>query len=603
MNQRVWVCSTVLLAMVGCATLQTRLQKDDDADHEKEVKVQTIGDMSVPTGTQSAMVYGVGLVVGLEGTGGTPPGPYRTMLEEDLRKRRFEHVKELLESKDVAMVLVSAAVPAGSHKGDPLDVIVTVPRESRVTSLRGGRLLTCDLYEYTTRKALDPNTQSLDRTLRGHVVARAEGQLQVAHGQNESATVFREAHIWGGASSLVTRPFYLYLNKENQNAQLAKIMAERINGTLHGSFRMAGTEAAVAEKRTYIILSVPPQYRLNHPRYLRVVRLIPMLQSDAQLIAYRRQLEAQLLDPSKTVVAALRLEALGPDSISTLTTGLKSDHPLVRFTSAEALAYLGSPACGEELSRTVEQQPALRAFCLTALASLDEAVCHVELRRLLESPSVETRYGAFRALRALDESEEAVQGELLNESFWLHHVAPGTVPLVHLTTSRRPEIVLFGDDVSLTPPFSILAGGEFAVTAGVNDDHCTITRISMRNGKSTKQCSLKLDDAIRTLAALGGGYSDALEVLRHADRQQCLNCKVAVDALPQATSVIDLAKAGAGDPELLRTHPEIVAARDEFGATPNLFSRGTDNAKDKDDEDDDDVTEKKTKTTQRKPGQ
>jgi hypothetical protein len=143
-----------------------------------------------------------------------------------------------------------------------------------------------------------------------------------------------------------------------------------------------------------------------------------------------------------------------------------------------------------------------------------------------------------------------------------------------MSTSNRPEIVLFGDDVLLAPPFSILAGGEFTVTAGPNDDHCTITRISLRSGKSTKQCSLKLEEMLRTLADLGGSYSDAMEVLKHADRQQCLNCRVGVDALPQATSVFDLAKAGSVDSEFVQTHPEIIEAKADFGSTPNLFDRG-----------------------------
>src|SRR5207244_9284215 len=138
-----------------------------------------------------------------------------------------------------------------------------------------------------------------------------------------------------------------------------------------------------------------------------------------------------------TGTAALRLEALGTDSIPALKLGLESEHVLVRFAAAEALAYLGCPACGEELARLVEQQPALRAYSLTALASLNEAVSHVKLTELLGSKSAETRYGAFRALRALDEHDATVQGEMLNESFWLHRLAPGAPGLVHLSSSRR----------------------------------------------------------------------------------------------------------------------------------------------------------------------
>jgi flagellar basal body P-ring protein FlgI len=605
MNQRAKVLAIALLALLGCATPQTRLQKEDEADRKKEVKIQTLGDFTVPSNTHSAAVYGVGLVVDLEGTGGgAPPGAYRSVLEDYLKKRNVEHIKELLASKDVSLVLVSAVIPPGARKGDPIDVTVSLPHESRTTSLRGGRLLECDLYEYTTRKMLDPKHEGIDKTLQGHIVARAEGILQVGHGSGDASENMREAHIWGGARSLVTRTYYLVLNTEKQSARLAKAVADRVNETFHGSFQVAGGEVAVAEKKSLVLLSVPPQYLLNQPRYLRVVRFIPMESAEADLISYRRRLEEELLDPKKTVVAAMRLEALGQDSIPTLKQGLKSDHPLVRFSSAEALAYLGNTSSGLELARMVEEQPALRAFCLTALASLDEAICHVELRKLLDSPSAETRYGAFRALRGMDESEEAVRGELLNESFWLHRVAPGSAPMVHMTTNKRPEIVLFGDEVLLTAPFSILAGGEFTVTAAPGDDHCTITHISVRHGKSTKQCSLKLEEVLRTLAALGGTYSDAMEVLRHADRQQCLNCKIAVDALPQATSVFDLANAGNVDSELVRTHPEIIEARADLGATPNLFEKATPKTAAKvpaDNDDDDELSDSKQPTSSHNP--
>src|SRR5262249_11800594 len=160
---------------------------------------------------------------------------------------------------------------------------------------------------------------------------------------------------------------------------------------------------------------------------------------------------------------------------------------------------------------------------LTAMASLDEAVCHVELGRLLAEPSAETRYGAFRALRALDENAEAARGERLNDSFWLHCVAPHSPSLLHIASRNRAEIVLFGDDPYLIPPFPILAG-EFTVTAGKDDDHCTITRVSLRHGRKQLQCGLKLQEVLRTLAKLGGEYADAVEVLRRADRLQCLNC-------------------------------------------------------------------------------
>ena len=396
MNQRVWLFGVLLCGLLGCAHQQTRLQAEDEHERDKASEVRTIGDVTSVANADSIPVSSIGLVVGLDGTGGgAPPGPYRQRLEDQLRKRGLENVKDLLSSPETSLVLVQAFIPAGARKGDPLDIEISVPRESRTRSLRGGKLLECSLYNYDTRK----NRDGSDTYLQGHAVVKAAGALVVGLGDGNEEVKLRQGRIWGGGRCLIDRPFYLILNSRDESARLAKTVADRINETFQGPIHADMAELAEAKTKATVNLGVPPQYRLNLPRYLRVVRLIPLLEKEADRIPYHRRLEEQLSDPAKTVTVALRLEALGQDSIPTLKQGLASDHPLVRFCSAEALAYLGDPSCGAELARAIKEQPALRAFSLTAMASLDEAICQVELTRLLAEPSPETRYGAFRALR------------------------------------------------------------------------------------------------------------------------------------------------------------------------------------------------------------
>jgi hypothetical protein len=571
MNARACVLAAALLALVGCAHSQTRLQSADDTDKEPEIK--TIGDVTTVGNADPIPVSGVGLVYGLEGTGGdAPAGSYRTLLEHQLQQQSIEHVRDVLASPDASMVLVSALIPPGVHKGDPLDIEVTLPPQSKTTSLRGGYLRECFLYNYETTRNLSPNFQGSNQLLLGHPYAKAEGPLLVGFGDGDEQAKLRQGRIWGGGHSKIDRPFYLIFNNDQQRAPVVQHAADRINETFHGPYRGSLTDIATAKTNAYLLLRIPQQYKYNLPRYLRVVRLIPLRELPPANSPYRRRLEEQLLDPAHTVTAALRLEALGSESIPALKQGLASSHALVRFTSAEALAYLGSPACGQELATLVEHQPMLRAFSLTAMASLDEAVSHVKLRELLSVPVAETRYGAFRALRVLDDHDPAIKGDLLNNSFWLHHVASDSTSLVHLSTSGRAEVVLFGQDACLVPPFSFLAG-EFTITASREDNKCTISRLSVHHGTGRRQCSLKMDDVLRCLADMGGMYPEVVELVRQVANFQCVSCPIVFDALPQAVSVYELAKGAAGTEEPSKTDQEIRNAQNDFGATPTLYEK------------------------------
>src|SRR5262245_32519631 len=82
----------LLVGALGCHHPQTRLQADDDTDREK-YQVKTVGDVSTFANAEGVTAAGVGLVVGLDGTGGeAPPGGHRAMLEDTLRKRGVENV-------------------------------------------------------------------------------------------------------------------------------------------------------------------------------------------------------------------------------------------------------------------------------------------------------------------------------------------------------------------------------------------------------------------------------------------------------------------------------------------------------------------------------
>jgi flagellar basal body P-ring protein FlgI len=267
-----------LLALLGCTSLQTRSQLDDDSEH---YAIETIRDKVTVGNAVPIAVGGIGLVVGLEGTGGDcPPDSWREILENELRKEGHQDTRKILASPENAMVYVSGLIPPGTSKGDRIDLEVLLPRNSRATSLRGGYLHKCYLFNYDFAERLAPSADPNGPRglLRGHPLVVAEGNLLVGMGhtdEDESASLKR-GRIWGGGRCLAPTTFSLVLNPNEQYARVAALVAERINETFQAGFRGdPGTSVAEAKDKYSIALHVPPQYRLNRPRFLRVVLDIP----------------------------------------------------------------------------------------------------------------------------------------------------------------------------------------------------------------------------------------------------------------------------------------------------------------------------------------
>jgi len=606
MNRRVWVLAALLLGLVGCSHAQTRGQAAEENDREDaDIKnVKTIGDVTEVGNVDPTLVSGVGLVSGLDGTGGgVPPGEFRKMLEDQLHKQGVQNVQELFSSTKHTLVLVSASIPPGVRKGDPLDIEVVLPPQSKATSLRGGYLLDCPLYNY----AIGNTAQGGERMLKGHILAKARGPLLVGFGEGKEEVRLRRGRIWEGGISQIDSPFYLYLKNDQKFASVANAVANRINsafpedakkqfmvrqakrllvldevaGGINEKFRgsngMGRGEAAHAVGKDIVYVNVPYEYRLNPERYLRIIRVIPLRETPENAGRYRNRLYEMLLDPKETILAARRLEALGKQSVPALQKGLTSNETLVRFASAEALAYLGSTSGIEELARLAEEHATLRGLCLSAMASLNESCSQSRLVELMKSSKPDARIGAFRALLALNEvnldslSHPEVRGELLNESFWLYRVVPLSTPMVHVAVSRRAEVVIFWEAPVLVPPLRFQAGTEFTVLAAAGDDRCTISRYMVNAGARTfRQCSCKVEDILQTLAELGGQYPDAVDLLGQADRNKCLSCALMVDALPSATSGTVLAACGSDasqfkdDPEFQQ---EVRTAQQDLGTT------------------------------------
>jgi hypothetical protein len=571
------------LGLTGCldSAKDTKGQNRGQIGGEEAVETDpyaTVGSKTLPDNMGPVMVSGVGLVYRLPpGSGSSaPPGSWRQMLEGSLKSQGFTHLKELLDdpNKTTSLVLVSAIVPPGARKGEAIDVQIALPEGSTTTSLKGGVLLACELRDFDTTG----NLRTLAKEGRastpegglvlGSVWAKAEGPVVAGAMVSDSkesrpandleAPSLRAGRIWGGAKVTQPRPYYFMMKPGDQSIRMAATVAERINSAFHGNGDPS-RPVAEAKTRELVVVSVPYPYRNNHHRFLLVARQVPINPVSADSV-YRRKLEEELHDPATTITAAIKLEALGANVRQALRVALNNTSPWVRFAAAESLAYLGHTDGAAELAKLAEDHPALRAQCLKALAASDDAAFTDRLADLMASSDPALRYGAFIALRLSSESNPAVAGQLLNQSVWLHRVASGSPGLIHLTTDRRAEIVLFGDGVKFTGPFTLPIGPDYTASMSATDPEVKLTRIvSGVRGTEVKEvkCPADASAVLATLAKLGGGYAESVELLKRADAAQCLTAAVAIDAIPSIFSAQQLATFARNDPALIRANVEV----------------------------------------------
>jgi hypothetical protein len=522
-------------ALPGCANSWLRGTKPGldeldgpDADGKDPTDVETVGDLTRPFGVLGQKVESIALVTGLAGTGSDPPpGPQRQLLIDEMQTRNVESPNQLLASPSTSLVLVRAVLPPGVRKGDRVDIQVQVPSRSETTSLRSGWLMQCRLREM----------ENLGGQVRpGHIIALGEGRLLVEAAFQDKAAKALETRgfIPGGAISHTERSLGLVVRDDSgKTVRKSALIATAINSRFHAADAAGGrTTVANAKRDDFIELQLHPRYALNFKRYIRIVQNVALKEKPARRRLRIELLAAKLREPVSTEAAAWQLEAIGKEAIPTLKQGLASADLEVRFNAAEALAYLDVPEAAPALAEAARESSAFRWSALMALAGMGPDAFDA-LSELLHVPSVETRYGAFRALSHRRQISPLVRGVVLgDEEFSFHVVQSQAPPVIHFARTRRPELVLFGADQKLQPPNHLFLNKQVLVKR-VDDDNLKITRFEPGKENREETVSNVLAQFIPVAVRLGVGYLDLLAAFRQAKADGWLDSRVAVEALPR----------------------------------------------------------------------
>ncbi|HWE34974.1 MAG TPA: flagellar basal body P-ring protein FlgI [Isosphaeraceae bacterium] len=513
---------------------------------------ETVSDLAFVATSQEVPVEGVGLVMNLDGTGSDPaPDIHRKKLVDEMRKARVDRPDLWLANGQTSLVLVRTKIPPGIGPADGLDVEVVLPPGSKTTSLAGGWLIQARLTEVGIDK------QGNERE--GRYLAWAMGPVMT--GTKDKPDDLKSGRILGGGHVKKEIPYLLLIKPQHQSgrtaALLEAIVRKRFNQ--HQGHERVGMATAKSDK--HLELRVPRVYHQNQSRYFQVVRLLPVAETPDLDAERRKRWGKELLDPKTAGVAALKLEGLGTETIPELKAALTSPDAQVRFFAAEALAYLGDESCVPELARTAVEREEFRAYALSALATVDEPVATIQLRKLMDQPDPKVRYGAFNALRrqdptdgflgrvrlAEDEPEPQADNPMAMplppvrsrnrapDPFALYIVDSDGPPMVHVSRARRPEIVVFGRGQRLATPLVLGGSGTFLINADLGDEQLQLSRIGTGGaGRGDRKVAVPPDlgEVIRQLARLDATYPEIVALLTQAQRQANLPGPLIVDATP-----------------------------------------------------------------------
>lgn len=549
-------------------------KKKDDFDESDEmdslsttVATQMIGDYTSVSGLNVIQIQGVGLVMGLDGTGGDPPPSiYRTKMLEDMKKREISNRNEILQSPNTSLVLIRGYIPPLIRKGEHFDIEVRSLGNDETKSLNGGWLMEAFLAE----EAIVPG----EGQLTGKPYARAKGPILVSTaevGKDSVNPMLTRGKILGGGISLIDRDLSLYLRSDVADVRNSKRLASRIGQRFY-NYSQSGKREPLAEAKTdhKIELKLHPRYKENFPRYLQVIRHISFKESDVAQRVRMERLKEHLAKPETSEKAALELEAIGIPAIPILKAALKHKTLEVRFHASVALAYLGEPDGISILAEAARAEPAFRVFAYAAMAAVDDADSHAHLCELMSEASPETRYGAFRALTTLDKNDPFIRGEELKDKALLHELQTSGPPMIHLTNRRKAEVVLFGADQTFRTPMAVKAGTKIMVTGAAGTDQIVVSKYEVGKPDRREVVSTRVGDVIRKVSELGASYPDIAQMLVQAGKQKSTVGSLQIDAVPKAGLLYER-------PELAGNGKSKKKARvGNAGLTPNIYGNDSD---------------------------
>lgn len=533
----------LLLAMLmgvaasgGCSLWRKDPEKEEQERFEALLKAppppEFVRQATAAHGLSPARIQSYGIVNNLLGTGTVePPSIQRDQLLNQMKTNNVDDPNRFIDSENTAIVLVETWIPAGARKGDPLDLTVRTsqrpnPNGEQATSLRNGWLMPAPL-RYTQVIGGVPRTSDVLAEAIGPLILRGN------HEVGDDPQLLLEGRILGGGRVVKENPLDLRIRQDYRHVETAKTLAKVINNRFYYFDGTARRGIATAKQDDLIDIEIPERYRNNAHRLMAVVGAMGTEQDITVTNDRVETLSRQLLEPTTAQDASLQLEGIGQPGVPALLAAIGSPDPEIRFYAAETLAYLDHDEAIEPLIELSRDHPAFRYQTLLALAGMKQRKAGEGLRRLFDEPSLETRFGAFDAIKRRSDYASFVGGKRLADVATYYAVPSLGGPMVALSLRRSPDIVVFGGPIPISPPEFLICGAGLTIVPDLESGGIQINRIVTSREDRRAVVPPTVAGLCQGIVHVGGSYGDIVETLRLMAAENALGGQLAIDMLPK----------------------------------------------------------------------
>ncbi|WP_372724014.1 flagellar basal body P-ring protein FlgI [Novipirellula sp.] len=242
-----------------------------------------LGDMCRLKGQEINTLQGLGLVVGLRGTGDSDAAPTARALSRMMQLMGGSmavdslgqlDLKDVADAKNVAMVFVTARIPAvGSHTGDQIDVTVNA---INAKSLEGGYLM---LTPMLGPRADNPTVYAVAQ---GRVKVSVDGPATtgtVQGGAKMEATVPASFQKDGMITLILERDFASFDNTQRIEDEVNSLSALTLGDSGRsgsGSGSRNNRPRAQAIDQLHVQVHIPELYQENPIKFISLLLNLPI---------------------------------------------------------------------------------------------------------------------------------------------------------------------------------------------------------------------------------------------------------------------------------------------------------------------------------------